>query len=74
MQIGTSSLIDHILSKDNSRKICSGSIIDDLSHHFITFLQPDLFQRHKVKQQKLTRRLVTVENKMALKIYTGMKF
>jgi hypothetical protein len=26
---GTKSLIDHILAKDNSRKICTGSIIDD---------------------------------------------
>jgi hypothetical protein len=65
MQNGTSSLIDHILSKDNARNICSGSIIDDLSDHFITFLQPDFNKRpkaNKVKQQKITRRLVTVEN------------
>jgi exonuclease III len=43
----TCSLIDHILCNDNSNKIYSGSIVDDLSDHFMTFIQPDLCPNSK---------------------------
>jgi hypothetical protein len=65
MYNGANSLIDHILSNDSSTKLCSGSIIDDLSDHFITFVQPELCKKSKKaksKQQKITRKLLTVEN------------
>jgi hypothetical protein len=59
------SLIDHILCNDNSTKINSGSIVDDLSDHFMTFIQPDLCPNSKkqnIKQSNIKRRLVTSEN------------
>jgi hypothetical protein len=61
----TYSLIDHILCNDNSNKIYSGSIVDDLSDHFMTFIQPDLCPNSKKpnkKQSNIKRRLVTNEN------------
>jgi hypothetical protein len=41
MYNGSNSLIDHILCNDKSRKLYSGSIVDDLSDHFLTFVQPE---------------------------------
>ena len=48
MQNGSSSLIDHILTNNKSTHLTSGTIIGDISDHFLTFLQPDL-QKYRSK-------------------------
>jgi hypothetical protein len=69
MRNNSNTLIDHILTNDKSPLIQSGSIIDDISDHLITFCQPTYKKTHqKVKKSKtVTRRLVTVENMTSLR-------
>jgi hypothetical protein len=65
MHNGANSLIDHILCNDKSSKLCSGSIVDDLSDHFLTFVQPESCPKKrnsKNTQSNVKRKLVTVEN------------
>jgi hypothetical protein len=55
------SLIDHILCNDKSREFYSGSIIDDLSDHFITFVQPiscPKKQNCRSNQNNIKRKLI----------------
>jgi hypothetical protein len=62
---GTVSLIDHIICNDKSREFYSRSIIDDLSDHFITFVQPvncPKKQNCKSNQNNIKRKLMTLEN------------
>ena len=42
MQNSKASLIDHIFTNNKDLNIISGSIIDDISDHFMTFLSPNL--------------------------------
>ena len=42
IQGNCASLIDNILTNSKANKLTSGSIVDDLSDHFMTFLQPSL--------------------------------
>jgi hypothetical protein len=53
-----------MLCNDKSTSLNSGSIIDDLSDHFITFLQPNVTQKRSSKNDSkmIKGRLVTVEN------------
>jgi hypothetical protein len=53
------SLIDQILCNDISSCVSSGSIIDDLSDHWFTFVQLKLNRKHKVKPGVNKRRLIT---------------
>jgi hypothetical protein len=64
MYNNSNSLIDHMLCNDKSTSLNSGSIIDDLSDHFITFLQPNVTRKRSSKNDSkmIKRRLVTVEN------------
>ena len=55
MQNGSSSLIDHILSNNKATSITSGTIICDISDHFITFLQPNI-QKNKSKPSIIKKR------------------
>ena len=56
IQNGSSSLIDHILTNSKALTITSGTIIDDISDHFMTFIQPSL-HRNKSKPKPIKRRL-----------------
>ena len=42
IQNATPSLIDHILTNNKGTELVTGSIVDDLSDHFMTFIQPNL--------------------------------
>jgi hypothetical protein len=53
--------IDHILTNCFSPKIESGSIIEEISDHFITFLQLNL-AKSKCKANKVTKRQFSTEN------------
>jgi Reverse transcriptase (RNA-dependent DNA polymerase) len=63
MQNNCNSLIDHILSNDKSVKMTSGSIIDDLSDHWVTFLQPNLnVKKRRGKTENVSKRLINDAN------------
>jgi hypothetical protein len=61
MQNNHNSLIDHILTNNNNGCKHSGSIIEDLSDHLITFIQLDMKKR-KLKPNKVSRRLISIDN------------
>jgi hypothetical protein len=64
MRNNSNTLIDHILTNDKSPSMQTGSIIDDISDHLITFCQP-VYKKNQTKTSKpkvLKRRLVTVNN------------
>ena len=61
MQSGCSSLIDHILTNSRSNVLTSGSIIEDISDHFITFLQPNI-QKSKSKPLTVKHRIYSKTN------------
>ena len=67
MQNGSSSLIDHILTNNKSTHLTSGTIIGDISDHFLTFLQPDL-QKYRSKPKVIKRRLYNKNNLDKFKI------
>jgi hypothetical protein len=55
MRNNSNTLIDHVLTNDKSPLVKSGSIIDDISDHLITFCQP-VYKKmalNKIKKQKL---------------------
>ena len=52
IQNSKASLIDHIFTNSKDSNIISGSIIDDLSDHFMTFLSPNL-SRQKTKPKTI---------------------
>ena len=58
---GSHSLIDHIITNTKLNRITSGTITEDISDHFITFLQPNL-KKTKTKPTHLKRRLYTKSN------------
>ena len=55
------SLIDHILTNTHDRKLINGTIVSDISDHFINFVQLD-HQKSKVKARVVTKRNFTSEN------------
>ena len=58
---GTSStLIDHILTNSKTNTFSSGSIIEDISDHWITFFHPNL-KKHKAKPKNVKQRLINKE-------------
>jgi hypothetical protein len=64
MRNNSNTLIDHILTNDKSPSMQTGSIIDDISDHLITFCRP-VYKKNRAKTSKpkvLKRRLVTVNN------------
>ena len=61
IQNNSSSLIDHILTNSKSNILTSGSIIEDISDHFITFLQPNI-QKSKSKPLKVKHRIYSKAN------------
>ena len=61
MQNSKASLIDHIFTNNKDLNIISGSIIDDISDHFMTFLSPNL-SRLKTKPKTVKRRLYNKTN------------
>ena len=54
MNSGCSTLIDHILTNCKLNEITSGSIIEDIGDHWLTFLQPHL-AKNKVKPKIVKR-------------------
>jgi hypothetical protein len=50
VQNQTSSLIDYILTNRRSNSFHSGSIIDDVSDHWMTYIQPSLKKRKTIKK------------------------
>jgi len=61
MQGASSSLIDHILTNCKTNLITSGSIIEDISDHLVSFIQPNL-RKHKTKPLNVKRRQYTSTN------------
>ena len=66
IQNSATSLIDHILMNCKDTNITSGSIIDDISDHFMTFISPVL-TRHKSKPKLIKRRQYSKTNIDAFK-------
>jgi hypothetical protein len=62
MNNNSASLIDQILCNDVSKCTTSGSIIDDLSDHWLTFVQLNYSNKHKLKHRMDKRRLINTEN------------
>jgi Reverse transcriptase (RNA-dependent DNA polymerase) len=63
MQKNCNSLIDNILTNDKSSCMFSGSIINDISDHWMTFLVPNSnTKQKKVKTPNIKKRLVTDRN------------
>jgi hypothetical protein len=61
MQNGSHSLIDHILTNNHMLNVTSGSILEDISDHFVTFLQLNL-TKNRSTAGKVTKRSFTTEN------------
>jgi hypothetical protein len=64
MQNGSYSLIDQIVTNSRANVLFSGSIINEISNHFMTFLQPNL-TKYKAKPKETKHRLIneqTIEN------------
>ena len=61
MHGNSSTLIDHILTNSKMTKLNSGSIIEDISDHWITFLQPYL-TKYKTKPKAVKSRQINTEN------------
>ena len=61
IQNGHFSLIDHILSNTNLPSYCSGTVVDDISDHFINFLQLPV-DRVKLKPKSTFKRKLTDDN------------
>ena len=61
IQNSSPSMIDHILMNCKDTNIISGSIIDDISDHFMTFISPNL-SRQKSKPRFIKRRLYSKNN------------
>ena len=61
MHGSSSSLIDHILTNSKITKLNSGSIIEDISDHWVTFILPCL-TKHKTKPKVVKSRLVNKVN------------
>ena len=57
----SSTLIDHILTNCKSTEFTSGSIIEDISDHWLTFMQP-LFSKNKAKPKTIKKRQINKEN------------
>ena len=60
-QKSKSSLIDHIFTNCKDLNFISGSIIDDISDHFMTFISPNL-TKLKSKPKAIKRRLYSKAN------------
>ena len=52
---GKISLIDHIFTNTKNTEITSGSIVCDISDHFITFISPPLSKQQIKKKPIVTR-------------------
>ena len=61
MHGNSSTLIDHILTNSKLTKLVSGSIIEDISDHWITFLQPCI-SKYKSKPKAVKSRHLNTEN------------
>ena len=61
IQNNCSTLIDHILTNSKTNTLTSGSIIEDISDHFITFLQPNIL-KCKSKPLKVKHRIYSKTN------------
>ena len=67
IQNSSPSMIDHILMNCKDTNIISGSIIDDISDHFMTFISPNLY-RQKSKPRIIKRRLYSKNNLNSFKL------
>ena len=57
----SASLIDNILTNSKTTKLTSGSLVDDMSDHFMIFLQPSL-SKVKSKPKIVKSRAMTADN------------
>ena len=68
IQNNKSSLIDHILTNANLPSYNSGTIIDDISDHFMNFIQLPLFKPSKNKIKESTKCQINETNILNLKM------
>ena len=61
------SLIDHIITNTNLSKYTAGTIIDDLSDHFMNFIQLTTEKINKNNLKDATKRLINEGNTLNLK-------
>jgi Reverse transcriptase (RNA-dependent DNA polymerase) len=61
IQNNSTTLIDHILTNSKANSFSSGSIVEDISDHWITFLQPNL-KKCKSRKKVTQRRLINPTN------------
>ena len=61
IQSGNFSLIDHIFTNTKTNSFTSGSITEDISDHFITFIQPNI-SRTKTKPTNIKKRQYNGDN------------
>jgi hypothetical protein len=64
-QNNRSSLIDHILTNSNLAKYNTGTIIDDISDHFMNFLQLGHIKNHSKTHAKATNRRIVNDTNIA---------
>jgi hypothetical protein len=67
VQNGNISLIDHVMTNTNQKKYNAGTIIDDLSDHFINFIQITHDKPPKNSLKNETKRLINEANTINLK-------
>jgi hypothetical protein len=61
IQNNSTSLIDHVLTNSKSSIFFSGSVIEDISDHWITYVQPS-FKKSKSKKGVIQQRLINSVN------------
>ena len=62
IQNNKASLIDHILANSNLQSYCAGTIIDDLSDHFMNFLQISNIKNRRIEDKETSRRMINEIN------------
>jgi hypothetical protein len=67
IQNGNISLIDHVMTNTNQKKYNAGTIIDDLSDHFMNFIQITQDKPCKNSLKNETKRLINEANTINLK-------
>ena len=67
MQNGSSTLIDHILTNSKTTSFTSGTLIGDISDHFLTFFQPNIV-KGKSKPPVVKKRIYSKANRDNFKL------
>ena len=67
IQSHNTSLIDHIITNTNLKHYTCGTIVDDISDHFINYIQITIDKPHKQKINTETKRQINETNTINLK-------